>query len=182
MKVLMHDGHVLTLPFTLGGRPEGTFDFLEDEGTASKGVVSELADGQLRALVSKGAARENGALATSAELMRDLRFIHRSLIDITEGAEVGIESTRRGYKLLIPEAVHAPRERVGKGDRCAFNGRVRPLVLVNARGVVESVKGDMASVKLDEGDRQRIYRATGKEQPALGRAPLSLLDKVTDGE
>ena len=181
MKVLMHDGHVLTLPFTLGSRPEGTFDYLEGEGTASKGVVSEVADGQLRALVSKGAAREN-AIATPAELMRNLRFINQSLIDITEGAEVGIEFTRRGYKLLIPEAALAPRELVGKGDRCAFNGRVRPLVLVNARGVVESIKGDVASVKLDEGDRQRIYRATGKEQPALARAPLSLLDKVTDGE
>lgn len=181
MKVLMHDGHVLTLPFTLGSRPEGTFDRLDGEDTAAKGVVSDVPDGDLPGLINKGARRED-AIASPAELMRDLRFIHTRLIDVKDGAEVGIESTRGGYKLLIPEAAQAPRELVEKGDRCAFNGRVRPLVLVNARGVVESVKGDVASVKFDEGDRQRIYRATGKEQPALARAPLSLLDKVTDGE
>lgn len=181
MKVLMHDGHVLTLPFTMGSRPEGSFDFLDDEGTASKGVVSSIADGQLPALVNKGAAREN-AIATPADLMRTLRFIHQSLIDITEGAEVGIESTRGGYKLLIPEAARAPRDLVAEGDRCAFNGRVRPLLLVNVRGVVETVNGDVATVKLDEGDRDRIYRASGKEQSALARIPLSRLDKITGGE
>jgi hypothetical protein len=181
MKVLMHDGHVLTLPFMLGSRPAGTFDRLDDEGTAPKGVVSTIADGQLPGLVNKGAAREN-AMESPANLMRDLRFIHQCLIDVNEGAEVGIESTRAGYKLLIPEDAHAPREPLAAGDRCAFNARARPKVLLNAHGVVESIKGGKATVKLDEGDRQRMYRATGKERPVSARAPLAILDKVSDGE
>src|SRR6202034_4670665 len=101
-KVLTDDGHVLTLPFMLGSRPAGTFDRLDAEGMPKKGVVSSIVDGALIALVNSAASRK-GAMATPAELMRDLRFIHQSLIDVNDGAEVGVESTRAGYRLLIPE-------------------------------------------------------------------------------
>lgn len=178
MKVLLHDGHVLTLPFTLGRRPEGSFDRLDEEGTAPKGVVSTIADSQLEELINKGAARDD-AFATPTELMRDLRFIHRNLIDLSEGAEVGIEPTRNGYKLLIPDDARAPREPVKEGDRCAFNARTSPKVMLNAHGVVESVKGKKATVRLDEGDRQRIIRASGKEHPALIVASTDLIDKIS---
>lgn len=83
MKVLMHDGNVLTLPFTLGSRPAGSFDRLDAEGTATRGIVSSIADATLPGLVNSAAAREN-AIATPAELMRDLRFIHQSLTDVND--------------------------------------------------------------------------------------------------
>lgn len=125
MKVLMHDGHVLTLPFTSGGRSEGTFDQLDADGTPAKGVVSTIEDGTLPGLVNAGAAREN-AMATPAELRRDLRFIHKALIDVAEGAEIGIEPTRSGYRLLVPEEVRVTHGPVAAGNRCAFNAQVAP--------------------------------------------------------
>ncbi len=167
------------MPFTLGSRPAGSFDLLDAEGTATTGVVSNTADATLPGLVNSGAAREN-AITTPAELMRDLRFIHQRLIDISDGAEVGIEHTRSGYRLLIPDQARAPRESVDVGDHCAFNAQARPKALLNTHGVVESIKGDKATIRLDEGDRQRLIRATGKDYPANASAPISILDKVTD--
>jgi len=181
MKVLMHDGHVLTLPFTFESRPAGSFDVLDAEGTATTGVVSSIADATLPGLVNRAAAREN-AMATPTELMRDLRFIHQSLIDVSDGAEVGIESKRSAYRLLIPEQARTPRESVAEGDHCAFNAHARPKVLLNTHGVVESIKGDKATVRLDEGDRQRLIRATGKDYPVSAQAPIAILDKVTESK
>jgi hypothetical protein len=181
MKVLKHDGNVLTLPFALGNRLAGSFDRLDAEGTATKGIVSSIADATLPGLIYSAAAREN-ALATPTELMRDLRYIHQSLIDVNDGAEVGIESKRSGYRLLIPEQARAPRESVAEGDHCAFNAHARPKVLLNAHGVVESVKGEKATVRLDEGDRHRLIRATGKDYPASATAPIAILDKVQDSD
>ncbi len=124
MKVLMDEGNVLTLPFTLDDRSPNSFDQLAVAGTATTGTVSTIEDSALRVLVNRGASPENST-ATPAELMRDLRFIHKVLLDVAAGAEVGIESTRTGYKLLIPETARAPREMVAVGDRCAFNARAR---------------------------------------------------------
>jgi hypothetical protein len=180
MKVLTDDGNVLTLPFTLGSRPAGSFDRLDAVGTATKGIVASVADAFLRQCVNSAAAREN-AIATPTELMRDLRFIHQSLIDVSDDAEVGIESTRSGYKLLIPEQARTPRELVAEGDRCAFNAQARPKVLLNAHGIVESIKEGKAQVRLDEGDRQRLIRATGNDDyPLSTSAPIAILDKVND--
>jgi hypothetical protein len=140
---------------------------------------TSIDDAALLGLVNSAAAREN-AIATPAELMRDLRFIHQSLIDVSDGAEVGIESKRSAYRLLIPEQACAPRELVAEGDRYAFNAHARPKVLLNAHGVVESIEGGKAIVRLDEGDRQRLIRATGRDYPISASAPIAILDKVSD--
>ncbi|HEV3071883.1 MAG TPA: hypothetical protein VGY76_10720 [Solirubrobacteraceae bacterium] len=177
----MHNGNVLTLPFTLGSRPAGSFDRLDAEGTAAKGNVLSIDDAALPGLLNSAAAREN-SIATPTELMKDLRFIHKALIDVSDGAEVGIESTRSGHRLLIPEHARAPRESVAEGDRCAFNAHARPKVLLNAHGVVESIEGGKATVRFDEGDRQRLIRATGKDYPVSASAPITILDKVNDNQ
>ncbi len=43
---------------------------------------------------------------------------------------------------------------------------------------MEGIKGDKATIALDEGDRQRLIRATGKDYPATMAAPMSILDKL----
>jgi hypothetical protein len=180
MKVLMHDGHVLTLPFTMTDTPAGSFERLDGNGAAAKGSVASMDDTALSALVRGAAARED-AIRSAADLIRDLRFIHTALIDLSDGAEVGIEHRRSAYRLLIPEQARAPRDPLAVGDRCAFNARARPKVLLNTHGVVESIQGERVTVRLDEGDRQRLIRATGKEHPVTAPAPVGILDKVPDG-
>lgn len=54
--------------------------------------------------------------------------------------------------------------------------------MLNTHGVVETVRGDKATVRLDEGDRQRLIRATGNDYPVSVKAPTAILDKVTDDE
>jgi hypothetical protein len=73
-------------------------------------------------------------------------------------------------------------KRAPRRDKCAFNARARPKALLNTHGVVESIKGGKATVRLDEGDRQRLIRATGKEYSASAPAPIGILDKVQDSQ
>jgi hypothetical protein len=53
---------------------------------------------------------------------------------------------------------------------------------MNTHGTVESVNGDKAIIKLDEGDRQRVIRATGRQVQTSFPAPLTILDKLDDAK
>ncbi len=55
-------------------------------------------------------------------------------------------------------------------------------MLLNTHGVVEIVTGENAVVRFDEGDRQRLIRASGKEYPATVPASIAILDKVETGK
>jgi antitoxin (DNA-binding transcriptional repressor) of toxin-antitoxin stability system len=177
MKILTYEGTVLTLPFTMQDTPPGSFERIDGNGAVAKGVVSSMDDAVLARLILRAAGRED-AFATQRDMTKDLRFIHRALIDIEEGAEVGIETRGSKIALLIPQDARPKPETLAVGDRFAINATVRPKVLLNAHGTVEGIKGDKATIALDEGDRQRLIRATGKDYPATMAAPMSILDKL----
>jgi hypothetical protein len=53
---------------------------------------------------------------------------------------------------------------------------------MNCHGSVERIDGAKATIKLDEGDRQRVIRATGKDIAPTLQAPLAILDKLEDSQ
>jgi len=177
MKVLTQNGEVLTIPFTMQDTPPGNFERLNKPGATAKGIVSNMDDAKVTALTRDAAGRID-SIATPRQLKNDLRFIHRALIDVADGAEVGIEYARHKYRLLIPPEARAAREPLAVGDRCAMNANVQPKELLNTHGTVESIDGAKATVKIDEGDRQRLNRATGKSYPATFKVTLTRLDKT----
>ena len=181
MKVLTHEGVVLTLPFTSNTVPGSEFERIDGNGSAAVGVVTEMSGATVRRSAQR-AARLEHAFATAREISNDLRFIAMSLSDVADGAEIRVETKGSKIKLVIPASARPTREPIKAGDRVAVNAQVSPKTLMNTHGIVESVTGDRATVKLDDGDRQRVIRATGKEIPASVPAPLAILDKLESTE
>ncbi len=181
MKVLTHEGVVLTLPFMCNDIPPNTFERLDGQGTATVGIVAEADEATVRRQIRKAAQLER-VFNTEREITNDTRFIARVLFDIPNGTEIRLEIKNAKIKLVIPPDAKPTREPIHAGDRIAINHRARPKTLMNAHGTVESVKGDKATIKLDESDRQRVIRATGREVETSFPAPLAILDKLDDAK
>lgn len=177
MKVLTHEGAVLTLPFTSIDAPAGHFTRLDGDGGSRHGVVETMDDATVSSLIA-AAARREGSFATVRDYTNDVRFIHRALLDVTDGAQIGIETKGSKIRLLIPDDARPRPEPLTEGDRVAFNANASPKEILNAHGTVQSIDGKKATIKLDDGDRRRLTRSTGKEYPPTIPAPLTLLDKI----
>jgi hypothetical protein len=180
MKVLTHEGVLVTLPFTLKGLKENEFERIDGKGASEVGTVTEMSEGAVRRLVSAaGEIKENHS--TPRTMMSDIRFIARSLSAVNDGTEIRMQKSGDRIKLAIPPEAQAAKAPVTTGARVAFNGRVRPKTMLNARGTVQSVRGGKATLKVDAGDRRRITEATGKDCSESTTAPVEILD-VLDGE
>jgi hypothetical protein len=177
MKVLTHEGVVLTLPFTIDTELGSEFERIDGNGSAAVGIVTEISEATVRSSAQQ-AARLEQAFATARQITNDLQFIARSLSDVADGAEIRVETKGSKIKLVIPESARPKRDPIKAGDRVAVNAQASPKTLLNTHGTVESVTGDRATVKLDEGDRQRVIRATGKAVPASVPVPTAILDKL----
>jgi hypothetical protein len=180
MKVLTHEGVLVTMPFTLNELKVNEFERTDGKGGSEVGTVTEMTESAVRRLVSAAGAIEKN-YSTPRTMMNDIRFIARSLATVQDGVEIRMQSSGRGIKLVIPPEARVAKATVKAGARVAFNGRVSPKTMLNARGTVQSVRGGRATLKVDAGDRGRITEATGKDLPESTTAPVAILD-VLDGE
>jgi hypothetical protein len=180
MKVLTHEGVLLTLPTDVLD-PEDAFDRLDGQGSAVVGVVGELEERTVRRTANEGAALES-IKSTASYVLKDLQFISKALSGVADGAEVRVECRGGVARLVVPPGARSQRPPIVAGDRVAFNGRVTPEALLNARGTVESVEGGEAKVRLDAGDRRRLEEATGKDRSEFTEASVALLDKLDTDE
>lgn len=179
MKVLTHDGALVTLPFTLQKMGDNNFERLDGQGDSAVGIVATMSEATVRRAVSEACDREEN-YSTPRELMNDIRFIARSLSSVEDGTEIRLEKQGDRIKLVVPEDAQAAKAPVTVGARVAFNGRSQAVV-VNARGTVESIARQKATVKLDSGDRRRLTESTGKDYTESVTAPTEILD-VLEGE
>ena len=177
MKVLTHEGVLVTLPFSLRGLKDDEFERVDGKGGSEVGIVAEQPEAAVRRAVS-GA---EDSYSTPREMMSDIRFIAGALANVEVGAEVRMQKNGDRISLEVPQTARAPQAIVTVGARVAFNGRTSPKTAVNARGTVESIKGNKATVKLDAGDRRRLTQATGRDYPESMRVAVVILD-VIDGE
>lgn len=180
MKVLTHEGVLVTLPFTLKGLKDNEFERIDGKGGSEVGTVTEVSEGTVRRLVRvAGHLKDN--YMTSRSMMSDIRFIARSLSAVNDGTEIRMQKSGDRIKLVIPPEAQAAKAAVMAGARVAFNGRVSPKTMLNARGIVQSVQRGRATLKIDADDRRRITEATGKDFSESTTAPVEILD-VLDGE
>ncbi len=180
MKVLTHDGVLVTLPFSLKGLRDSEFERIDGQGGSEVGIVTEQSEASVRRAVS-GASDVEGCYSTPRQMMNDIRFIAGSLSAVEVGTEIRMEKNGDRIALVIPQHARPATATVTVGARVAFNGRTSPKTAVNARGTVESLKGNKATVKLDAGDRRRLTQATGRDYPESMRVAVVILD-VIDGE
>lgn len=114
------------------------------------------------------------------DILRSLKFITRCIHDVPEGTEVGVKpSGRDAVALDIPQTARKDRsEGLAKGSQIAVGPNVTPKAFMNARGTVESMKGQRVMVKFDAGDIDRVNRATGKnfeQSVSMHRATLEVI-------
>jgi hypothetical protein len=176
MKVLTHEGVLVTLPFSLKGLKDSEFERVDGGGGSKVGIVAELSEAAVRRAVS-GAV---GDYSTPREMMNDIRFIARSLSAVEVGAEIRLQKTGDRIALVVPQNARPAQRAVTVGARVVFNGRVSPKAAVNARGSVESINGKKAIVKLDAGDRRRLTQATGRDYPESITTAVEFLDVIED--
>ena len=140
-----------------------------------------MSDAAVRALVNTTGDNDQ-AFATPRQIMNNVRFIAGRLIEVPLGIEVKVQSDGGRFKLLIPDDARPKKEPVNQGDRVAINEKVRRTAWMNTHGTVEAIEGDKATVKLDDGDRTRVMRLTGKQESATATLPVYLLDKLDDAK
>ena len=114
------------------------------------------------------------------DVLRDIRFITRAVMDVPEGTEVGVKpSGRNGVALDIPQTARKDRaEGIKKGSKVAVGPNIAPKTLMNAHGVVDSINGKSAMVTFDEGDIDRLNRATGRTHPLTMKMPKATLEVI----
>lgn len=185
MKVLTAaNGTILTFD------PMGADDFLGlDRKRYAKGIVAERDDRNVAGLAKatikpydangeRSPDREDPfAFCEAKDIMRDLRWIAKTLIDIADGVEVGLKFSGRSSALDIPKDA-IPTVEAQVGDAIVIGPAISPKALMNARGVVEKIVGDKVTCRMDAGDIKRITRATNKAWPQVIRVPLSTLEKA----
>jgi hypothetical protein len=167
-----------------------------DRKASATGLVSEVPDKTVNRAVAAAMRRPAPEDATgevvgvpidpddpfafheSGDLKRDLRWIAKAVADVADGSRVGLKRTARGYSLDVPEGARPNRsEGIGVGTRVAVGPNISPKTAMNAHGVVDSISGKRATVTLDEGDHDRLVRATGKKYGRTMPFPLSSLER-----
>lgn len=152
------------------------------EGTDGKehGVaeVAEVPDGEVRRAIAAGAKKQK--YASAAEIEKDMKWIARAAGDYENGTEANFKAKGRSFTIVFDESGRIDRaEGLAEGDVVAVGPTISPKSLLNAHGLVVSVNGTKCKVELDEGDLDRINRAsTGRKFANPVNLPKSVVEKV----
>lgn len=158
MKVLTHEGKVLSFEYLGGSR----FETLDGQTKFEVGIVTEMPD---REVVKAVNAEVKGRdFITPKDVMKDVKWIAKTLGKtlVKDGAEIRCEAKGSSISLVIPEDAREDKaEGLEVGSIVAIGPNVSPKYLMNAHGIVTAINGRV-TVELDEGDHDRILRASGK--------------------
>jgi hypothetical protein len=106
MKVLTHEGVLLTFNFTTKPVAPDEFQRLNDAHATKHGVVAEMDERVVRHLLN-GASRKPGRFLTPREILGDLQSIDRALHDIPIGTEIKAQTAGGSRRLVIPAGARA---------------------------------------------------------------------------
>lgn len=182
MRVLLKEGatgatsdSILVLPQSMGA----TLETLAGDGVP-KGLLAEADERVVVSAVNAAARSRRDEFVTAKDLMKDVRWLHKATGEYEVGSKIGLKPTPRGYTLDTSEASRIDRsEGLAKGDSIAVGPNISPKAWMNAHGQVLSIDGDRVTVELDPGDRDRIQRATGKDNvPERPKLPRACVEKV----
>jgi len=112
MKVLTHEGALVTLPFSLRGLKDNEFERVDGKGGSEVGIVAEQPEAAVRRAVS-GA---EDSYSTPREMMSDIRFIAGALANVEVGAEVWMQKNGDRISLEVPQTARAPQA-TGRASR-----------------------------------------------------------------
>jgi len=182
MRVLLKEGAdkataagILVLPQEI----ETTFETLSGEGVPGGGVVAEADYSTVAQAVNAGARDRAAQTITPKMLLKQVEWMARALSPYEIGSKIGLHITGHGWALDASEAKRIDRaEGLSEGDTIAVGPTISPKRFMNARGRVISVNDESALVELEAGDRDRLHRATGKEQAKHVSFPLVCVEKV----
>lgn len=184
MKVLTQgDGNILTLALNVFTAPGHTLDGklvgLDGETATDKGIVGEVAEPTVKRMVTAATKRPAYEYMEAKDFMRDLRFLNKALADVENGTEVGVIAKGRGVTLDIPQDAK-PDYTAGLkvGAKVAVGPQISPKALMNAHGTVTKMNGKKAAVRIEDGDLDRIRRATGKRWAAEVNFHLTSLEVI----
>jgi hypothetical protein len=181
MRVLLKEGadaatseSILVLPQLTGSM----FETLSGE-SVSKGVVAEVDRKTVTSALNAGARSRKDEFVTAKDLQKDVKWLAKAVGEYELGSKIGLEPTPRGFMLDESEAKRINRaEGLTTGDTIAIGPTISPKTFMNARGRVVSTKGDKVEVRLDDGDRDRIQRATGKGVAEITTIPRNGVEKL----
>lgn len=174
MKVLRtKNGALVTIPM-LGGNE---FQTLDGEIAGKTAVVDDIPQVAINTAITGALKIKVNEYFERKDFNREFKFFAKVLADVAVDAEVGLLASGRGYRLDVPEDARPNRtEGLAKGAAVAIGPHISPKALMNARGVVESLNGTKATVLLDEGDLDRVNRATGKSFSNPVKFPKTALE------
>lgn len=181
MKILLTQGAegatadtIVVLPMALGR----TFETLTGD-PVDNGFVGEAdADTVTEALRAALTTRRDEFISAK-DVLKDLRWLSKALVDCTLGSKVGMAVTPAGFKLNFSEATRIDRaENLAVGDPIAVGPNISPKAWMNVHGRVTAIRGDRVVVDLDPGDRDRLQRAIAKRVAAQATLPISSVEKV----
>lgn len=176
MRVLLKDDKVACLPTMSGG---DKFELLNGEQVEGKVTVAEVDDAEVGRQVTAALGDGRRSYFKRSDFKRELTWQQKALANIAEGAEVGLNITGRGYSLDVPPDARVDRARgIVVGSNVAVGPSISPKTALNMHGVVKAINGTKAEVKVDDGDFDRMLRASGKKYRQPMRLPLSCLEKV----
>ncbi len=165
---------ILVLPQEI----ETTFETLSGEAVPDGGIVAE-ADYSTVALAVNTGAKDRAQTITPKKLLKQVEWIARALSPYEVGSKIGLHIVGDGWALDASKAKRIDRaEGLSEGDTIAVGPTISPRRFMNARGRVISINDESVLVELEAGDRDRIHRATGKEQAKCVSFPLVCVEKV----
>jgi hypothetical protein len=141
-----------------------------------KGIIAEVGNASLAPLANRGAQREE--FLEPGDFKSDLKFIDKVCANYKDGTEVEGEAKGGSYALHPDESGRIGGGDLAEGDLIAVGPAVSPKALMNAHGLIVSVNGTKCAVEFDEGDLDRVNRATGKHFKNPVKMPKSALEKV----
>jgi hypothetical protein len=182
MRVLLREGAERATAATILVLPqevETTFETLSGEAVLNGGIVAEADYAAVADAANTGAKDRAAQTVTAKALLKQVEWMARALSPYEIDSKIGLRIIRHGWALDDSEAKRIDRaEGLSEGDTIAVGPTISPKRFMNARGCVVSIDGDRVAVELEAGDRDRIRRATGKEQAKNVSFPLVCLEKV----
>lgn len=173
MKVLLHDGatkataqtmivialEVEAVLCTLAGRPVRLGIVAEADGTDVQTAVAAALPGE--------------------RTWDEVTWMARALGSWEVGSRIGLNIFPRGWALDTSEAIRVERAMgLRKGDTVII-GPPADEEIMNARGRVISMTGDLVGVELASGDRDRLERSRVRKVPAVVYPPRHCVEKAS---
>jgi hypothetical protein len=182
MRVLLKDRAekaTATSILVLSQEIETTFETLSGEAVPDGGIVAEADYSAVAHAVNAGAKDRATQAITPKALLKQVEWMARALSPYELGSRIGLRIVGHGWALDDSEAKRIDRaEGLSEGDTIAVGPSISPKRFMNARGHVISINDESVLVELEPGDRDRIRRATGKEQAKHVSFPRICVEKV----